>query len=464
MQQSSMILFCDECGAANEVDAIHCVACQSSLVPQSAASSVQALLTPVSIVPQTVREVMAGAPVTPGSQRMPVNFLPGTLLAGHYRIHAEIGRGGFSIVYRAEDLASREHRWVAIKRIYLSALNPRQIIDATETFNREVRMLARFQHISGIPAFYEHLTDPENWYLVMEYIEGQTLEEYMQHAPGGYLSELETLETGIALASIVQELHKASPPVIFRDLKPSNIIVTPTRALSLVDFGIARDFTPGKKKDTTPLGSPGYAPPEQYGREQTDSRADIYSLGATLSTLLTGREPLELAQGEPARNPHQPSRVLRKLLDAMMERDVARRPAHMQQVRQRLLWIRQRTYWPILLREELRHRIEKLWHRIHAAPAWWQKMLRHKIWQSKMGPHTIRAHWEGVRVGLIASACLYFIPGGGIYHGVVGYLVGILGFGYLKNLRTKKGSKILPQFLGVIIAILLFYLFLHLLH
>jgi len=197
-------------------------------------------------------------------------------------------------------------------------------------------MLPHFNGVSGIPAYYEHLTDAENWYLITQYIEGQTLEEYLQKAPGGYLAEKETLELGIALAELLQTLHALEPPVIFRDLKPSNIMITPNGGFFLIDFGIARTFTPGKAKDTTRLGSPGYAPPEQYGRAQTDQRSDIYSLGATLQTLLIGRDPLELQAGEPSRNPEAFSRGLRKLLDEMLSVEAAQRPAEMSQVKRRL--------------------------------------------------------------------------------------------------------------------------------
>ena len=127
--------------------------------------------------------------------------------------------------------------------------------------------------VDGISAFYEHLTDVDNWYLITQYIKGQTLEEYLQQAPGNYLDEDVTVTLGIVLAQIMQKLHEYNPPIIFRDLKPANIMITPEHTFFLIDFGIARNFTPGKQKDTTPLGSPGYAPPEQYGRAQTDQRA-----------------------------------------------------------------------------------------------------------------------------------------------------------------------------------------------
>ncbi|HEY3993344.1 MAG TPA: serine/threonine-protein kinase [Ktedonobacteraceae bacterium] len=344
MQQSSMVQFCDECGLANDLQASHCSACHHPLAHVPNSASVSAPIAPITITPPPVREVTPGSLFSTTSQHALVesllpygspnpsgDFLPGTLLARRYKIEEEIGRGGFSVVYRAVDLNSR-HREVAIKRIQLSALSPRQVIDATETFNRELTMLARFKNMSGIPAFYEHLTDAENWYLIMQYIPGQTLEDFLHDKPGGYLSEEETIAFGLAIAQLMQTLHAANPPVIFRDLKPSNIMLTSQNEFFLIDFGIARNYTPGKARDTTPLGSPGFAPPEQYGRTQTDQRSDIYSLGATMQTLITGRDPQELRAGEPARNQKPPTRAMRKLLDDMLSPNSKERPWTMTRV------------------------------------------------------------------------------------------------------------------------------------
>lgn len=340
MQQSSMILFCDDCGAANDPDATSCVACQKPLIQTAGAWSVPAQTAPVNLVPPVVREVVAGAAVTPANSALPLNLLPGTLLFGRYQVRQEIGRGGFSVVYLAEDLRA-QRGLVAIKRIHMSTLTPRQIIDATETCNREIKLLSFLEYVDGVPKLHESFTDTENWYLIMEYIPGQTLEEYMQKAPGGYLPEKMVVEIGEKLIRILGYLHTAKQHVIFRDVKPANIMITPNGKLYLIDFGIARFFTLGQKKDTTPLGTPGYAPPEQYGRAQTDGRADIYSLGMTLQTLLTGRDPLELAQGELSRNPKAPSLQMRTLLNAMLEKEVSRRPTSVKDIEKRLGWLQQ---------------------------------------------------------------------------------------------------------------------------
>jgi serine/threonine protein kinase len=339
MQQSSMILFCDDCGAANEPAAAYCVACQQPLVQTAEAWSAPAQPVAINNALPAVREVVAGAGVTPTNSSLPLDLLPGTLLFGRYQVRQEIGRGGFSVVYLAEDLKA-QRGLVAIKRIYLHTLTPRQIIDATETCNREIKLLSFLEAVDGVPKLHESFTDAENWYLMMEYIPGQTLEEYMQKAPGGYLPESMVVEMGEKLVSTLGKLHTDNRQVIFRDVKPANIMITPDDKLYLIDFGIARFFTPGQKRDTTPLGTPGYAPPEQYGRTQTDGRADIYSLGMTLQTLLTGRDPLELTQGERSLNPKAPSSQMRKLLNAMLEPEISRRPATMQDIGKRLAWLK----------------------------------------------------------------------------------------------------------------------------
>src|SRR5260370_26107433 len=105
----------------------------------------------------------------------------------------------------------------------------------------------------------------------------------------------EVLDIGIQLCKVLNSLHMRQPPVIFRDVKPANIMRNPRGHIYLIDFGIARQFTPGQARDTGPLGSPGYATPEQYGKAQTTVQTDVYGLVATLQTLLTGKVPFELS-------------------------------------------------------------------------------------------------------------------------------------------------------------------------
>ncbi len=260
-------LYCDACGAANQTQATLCWACGQLL----AAST----------------EHTVSASSLPAEQPAP---LP-ALLAGRYRIMSMIGTGGFGAVYEAQDMR-RNDAPVAIKSINLHHLSPEQIIEATDTFNREVRLLSGLEH-PNLPRIHDHFTDPEHWYLVMDFIEGETLEEYLDNTKGKHLPVAEVLAIGMQLCTVLGYLHTRQPPIIFRDVKPGNIMRTPMGRLYLIDFGIARYFTPGQARDTMLLGSPGYAPPEQYGKAQTTVQSDIYGLGATLRTLLTGKDPLE---------------------------------------------------------------------------------------------------------------------------------------------------------------------------
>ncbi|HCI81151.1 MAG TPA: hypothetical protein DHW02_15850, partial [Ktedonobacter sp.] len=159
----------------------------------------------------------------------------------------------------------------------------------TDRFLREALFLARLRH-PALPMLYDYFLEGGSWYLVMDYIPGPTLTDYLRQQ--GSLPPLEALNYAMQLCDVFDYLHKQSPPIIFRDLKPSNIILTPTGTLMMVDFGIARYFKPGQGNDTTDFGSPGYASPEQYQTEgQTDARSDLFSLGVLLHEMVSGERP-----------------------------------------------------------------------------------------------------------------------------------------------------------------------------
>src|SRR6266446_387301 len=258
---------------------------------------------------------------------------PGTLLARRYRILAQIGVGGFGTVYKARD--RRQHgKLVAIKEINMAALSAQEKIEVTDSFNREITLLSRLEH-KHLPHIHNQYTDPEHWYIVMDYIEGQTLEELLARSPKGRLSLNQVAKIGIALCDVLAHLHNQSPSIIYRDVKPSNIMLTPWGRLYLIDFGIARRYQPGQPRDTGPLGSPGYAAPEQYGRMQTTVQTDIYGLGVTLQTLLTGKEPLEIRQQGIPTGVRIPWK-LQALISQMMDPDPSRRPRGMAEVKRAL--------------------------------------------------------------------------------------------------------------------------------
>lgn len=251
------ILYCDACGAANRPGAKFCFVCGQAL-PDGMPSIEQ--------------------------------LVPDTLLKQRYRVISQVGKGGFGAVYKAEDI-ELGNRIVAVKEMSQRGLSPQELIEATGAFKREALLLANLMH-PNLPRIYEHFSETGRWYLVMDFIEGETLEEYLG-GKGGRLPVEEVLDIGMQLCTVLDYLHTRQPPVIFRDLKPSNIIRTSTKHLYLIDFGIARHFKMGQAKDTIAFGSPGYAAPEQYGKAQTTPRSDIYSLGAELHQMLSGDDPSE---------------------------------------------------------------------------------------------------------------------------------------------------------------------------
>jgi WD40 repeat protein/serine/threonine protein kinase len=238
------------------------------------------------------------------------------------------------MVYHARDrqVSGRE---VAIKQIRLQGLSAEETIEATDTFNREVSLLSILNH-PHIPRLYDHFHDRDHWYLVLEYLEGTTLEDYLEKraAQNRPIALDEALAMGLQLCTVLEYLHTRQPPVIFRDLKPGNIIRTPGGKLCLIDFGIARRFRPGQTRDTQRLGSPGYAAPEQYGRAQTTPQADIYSLGALLHALLSGEDPAAQTQGlAPLHSAsYASSTELVALIQRMLSSDPGKRPANAREV------------------------------------------------------------------------------------------------------------------------------------
>ncbi len=219
---------------------------------------------------------------------------PETLIQGHraaYRIVNLIGRGGMGAVYRAQRLADSTI-WALKEMRAPDDLTPDELADNRRMFLQEAELLSKLSHpnLPVVADFFEYQGRPV---LVMEYVPGKTLEDLVRDANAPLL-EQEVIRYGIQVSQVLHYLHNRTPPIIYRDLKPSNIMVTPDQVLKLIDFGVARTYKERKIKDTVAMGSAGYAPPEQYGKGQTDARSDVYALGATLLHLATRLPPIPL--------------------------------------------------------------------------------------------------------------------------------------------------------------------------
>jgi len=278
----------------------------------------------------------------------PEELLLHTLFRNRYFILSKVGEGGYGSVYKARDIQCKD-RLVAIKEVSLLGLYPKAMIEATTSFQREVSVLSQLDH-PNLPRVYEHFQNPGYWYVVMDFIAGETLEDYQSKAPNKRLLLSEVLDIGLQLCTVLDYLHSQQPPIVFRDLKPANIIRTSTGQIYLIDFGIARYFKPGQAKDTIALGSPGYAAPEQYGKAQTTPRADIYSLGVVLHQLLTAKDPSDTpfrflplrpkSHSEPGSLTTSIVDVLvnkfELLITSMLDMDVSNRPPDISCVKQEL--------------------------------------------------------------------------------------------------------------------------------
>ncbi|HLW03175.1 MAG TPA: protein kinase [Ktedonobacterales bacterium] len=258
------------------------------------------------------------------------------VLKQRYRVQRRLGQGGFGAVYQAQDTLFK-NTLRAIKEMSQSSLSPQERQQAISAFEQETNLLASLLH-PHLPRIYDYFEEAGRWYLVMDFIPGETLEARLEHMPTGALPVEEVLDIGLQLASVLSYLHTRQPPIIFRDLKPANVMRTPEGDLYLIDFGIARLFKPEQAKDTTALGSPGYAAPEQYGKAQTTARTDIYSLGALLHQLLSGIDP---STNQPLLWDFKPLGAaapasLAQLIRQMVQRHVDERPVSMAAVRQEL--------------------------------------------------------------------------------------------------------------------------------
>lgn len=212
------------------------------------------------------------------------------IVADRYELLTEVGRGGMSVVYLARDLSLNKN-W-AVKVVNRNGVYQGQQV--SNEILEEANIMKYLDH-PNLPRIVDIIEDDSYLYIVMDYIEGETLKSVLNSK--GVMDQRKVVKWGKELASVLSYLHNQDPPIIYRDMKPGNIILQPNGSLKLIDFGIARTYKGTNLKDTMSLGTRGYAAPEQFagedGSSHTDKRTDVYNLGVTLYELLTDHVPSE---------------------------------------------------------------------------------------------------------------------------------------------------------------------------
>lgn len=212
----------------------------------------------------------------------------GTIIEGKYEVLKLIGKGGMSKVYLAMD-KNLNKQW-AIKEIERKAYDKNNEVVVASAM-AEANMMKKLDYPS-LPRIVDIIEKENVIYVVMDYIEGETLSSVLSKE-GAQPQEV-VIEWAKELCRVLDYLHTQNPPIIYRDMKPANIMLQPNGNIKLIDFGIAREYKEQNLADTVSLGTKGYAAPEQFGgKGQTDARTDVYCLGVTLYHLLTGQNPCE---------------------------------------------------------------------------------------------------------------------------------------------------------------------------
>ena len=281
LQASNVGMFCPECGAEVQPEDPYCGECgakQDALPPPA---------------PPIVAEIKkgqgeSGMPRARNSKDAPgAQLEPGTLLLERYSIVKRVGGGGMGSVYQARDKRLAD-RLCAVKEMIELFADESQRSKAIDDFKREAEVLAQLEHPS-IPTIYDYFIEGGRYYLVMKWIGGGDLAEQMR-LRGGRVEEVTVTKWAIQICDVLHFIHSQRPPIIYRDLKPANLMLDDRASrVMLVDFGIARIVRP-TEKGVTAIGTMGYAPPELFAGK-VEPRSDVYSLGATLFHMLTGSDP-----------------------------------------------------------------------------------------------------------------------------------------------------------------------------
>lgn len=229
----------------------------------------------------------------------------GTILDGKFKIVQVLGEGGMGTVYKVEQVGKPGY-FRAVKELLINpTTTEEERKSAIERFDKEIDLLFNLKH-PRIPSLILSFQERGNYYFVMEFVPGRSLEKMLEDNKGP-LDEAQVIKWMMQVCEALSYIHSRTPPIILRDLKPGNIMVTPDGNVQLIDFGIARRFDPNKRTNTENLGTISYASPEHLGSitapgqrrsaqnpgklVQTDARSDIYSLGATMYHLMTNHEP-----------------------------------------------------------------------------------------------------------------------------------------------------------------------------
>lgn len=216
----------------------------------------------------------------------------GALVDGKYKVLNQIGQGGMSIVYLA--INERANKTWAIKEIRKEGVRDFEVV--RQGLIAEINILKELKH-KYLPSIVDIIDEGPSFLIVMDYIQGKSLKEILREAlvsKGIPIGLADVISWGKQLCDVLGYLHTQPEPIIYRDMKPANVMLRPEGEISLIDFGAARIFKSGNSEDTVCLGTPGYAAPEQYGGNgQTRPQTDIYCLGATLHHLITGHDPAD---------------------------------------------------------------------------------------------------------------------------------------------------------------------------
>ena len=211
----------------------------------------------------------------------------GSIVDGKYKILNEIGHGGMSVVYLA--MNERANKQWAIKEVRKDGVSNYEVVK--QGLIVETNLLKKLNH-PNLPSIIDVIDGEDTFLIVMDYIEGNPLNKILKH--NGAQSQEDVIEWAKQLCDVLGYLHSRKPPIVYRDMKPSNVMLKPDGNVTLIDFGTAREYKTASLADTTCLGTQGYAAPEQFGGQgQTDGRTDIYCLGATMYHLVTGHNPAE---------------------------------------------------------------------------------------------------------------------------------------------------------------------------